>query len=249
VQSNVELARDLAARIGSAVNSSHQLVTALLDGEADDQAIGTAIQKTAEETGQLMDEGALKDFDALFDDSLYGLTQIGELVVSLRNFSRIDHAKVGSVSLNECLDSALTIGRNIIKQKADIERNYCADAEVECVASQINQVLLNILTNAAQAIAEFGVIRVTTRASEAHVDIHIRDNGRGMPEDVRKRIFDPFFTTKAVGEGTGLGLSISYQIVRQHNGLIDVRSKEGKGTEFIVRLPRKQPTATGRNLE
>jgi signal transduction histidine kinase len=153
------------------------------------------------------------------------------------------------VSLNDCIESALTIGRNIIKQKAEIERHFDEDVEIECVASQINQVLLNILTNAAQAITGFGSIKITTRSHPLYIDIHIRDNGCGMNETTRKKIFDPFFTTKAVGEGTGLGLSISYQIIQQHKGVIEVKSVVGKGTEFIIRLPRRyvhnhQHTAT-----
>lgn len=100
--------------------------------------------------------------------------------------------------------------------------------------------LLNILTNAAQAIEHFGKIKVKTRARKRHVDIHILDNGRGMSQSTRRKIFDPFFTTKPIGEGTGLGLSISYQIIRQHRGVIDVKSIEGKGTEFVIRLPKSQ---------
>ena len=158
----------------------------------------------------------------------------------MRNFSRTDHANFVSVNINESIEGALTIGRNVLKQKAEVERVFADDVMVECVPSQINQVLLNIFTNAAQAIPIFGVIKITTRSHKNFVDIHIRDNGCGMTESVRKKIFDPFFTTKKVGEGTGLGLSISFQIIQQHNGLIEVKSFEGKGTEFVIRLPRKR---------
>lgn len=238
VQSNVELARDFSQHIKQALTISHELATALLDGTADDQTLGQLIQETSTHTNSVINDGLLHDLTTLFEDSLHGLGQISELVLSLRNFSRMDHVTISRVSLNECIDNALTIGRNVIKQKADIERNFTEDSEVECVASQINQVLLNVLTNAAQAIPQFGVIKITTRSQANHVDIHIRDNGCGMPESVRKRIFDPFFTTKAIGEGTGLGLSISYQIIQQHKGLIEARSKVDKGTEFVIRLPR-----------
>lgn len=241
---NVELASNLARQLQDALHTSHQLVTALLDGTADDQTIGQLIQDTNQQTHELIGEGLIQDFTTLFDDSLHGLEQISELVVSLRNFSRIDHVKQGRVDLNESLETALTIGRNILKQKAEIVRDYAEDAWVECAASQINQVLLNILTNAAQAIPEFGLIKVSTRAAKEHVDIHIRDNGCGMPPEVRAKIFDPFFTTKPVGQGTGLGLSISYQIVQDHGGMINVKSIPGKGTEFVVRLPRQHPRST-----
>jgi signal transduction histidine kinase len=239
VNSNVELARNFVQQIQQTITTSHQLVTALLDGTADDKTIGRLIQATNTQTHQVIHEGLLTDLDTLFDDSLHGLNQISELVVSLRNFSRIDHATISCVSLNDCIENALTIGRNIIKQKAEIERHFDEDVEIECVASQINQVLLNILTNAAQAITGFGSIKITTRSHPLYIDIHIRDNGCGMNETTRKKIFDPFFTTKAVGEGTGLGLSISYQIIQQHKGVIEVKSVVGKGTEFIIRLPRR----------
>lgn len=238
VQSNVELAQGFSHQIKLALTTSHQLVAALLDGTEDDKTIGRLIHETNTQTHAVINEGLLADFTTLFDDSLHGLEQISELVVSLRNFSRIDHVNISRVSVNDCIENALTIGRNIIKQKADIERQLASDTDVECVASQINQVLLNIFTNAAQAISHFGLIKITTRGHPNYVDIHIRDNGCGMPESVRKKIFDPFFTTKAVGEGTGLGLSISYQIIQQHKGIIEAKSKVGKGTEFVIRLPR-----------
>ncbi|MDO3383363.1 ATP-binding protein [Gilvimarinus algae] len=240
VQSNIELAADLSQSVALLADNNQSLLSALLDKTADDGHIESAIQASIDSVDEVVKGGLLSDMNTLFADSLHGLSQIGELVTNLKNFSRLDHVKLSQVNLNECLDSALNIGRNIIKQKAEIIRDYDQDASIECVASQINQVFLNILTNAAQAIEHYGSIKVKTRARETFVDVHIRDNGRGMPETVRKKIFDPFFTTKAVGEGTGLGLSISYQIVQQHKGLIDVRSIENKGTEFVIRLPRKQ---------
>jgi len=244
VSSNVELVRGFAQQIQDAVVVSHQLVTALQEGGVDDDTLSDLMQAANEQTQMIISDGMLADLDTLFTDTFHGLEQISELVVSLRNFSRTDHANFVSVNINESIESALTIGRNVLKQKAEVERIFADDVMVECVPSQINQVLLNIFTNAAQAIPHFGVIKIITRGHKNFVDIHIRDNGCGMPESVRKKIFDPFFTTKAVGEGTGLGLSISFQIIQQHNGLIDVKSVEGKGTEFVIRLPRKRAVNT-----
>lgn len=239
VQSNLELALDLGPQWHALATASQHLVDTLAHPDSSDSAISQAVATAAQTLREFYDNQVLEDMDTLFRDSLHGLAQISDLVVSLRNFSRLDQANFSRVNLNDCIDSALTIGRNIIKQKAEVISDYHSDAEVECVVSQINQVLLNILTNAAQAIDGFGHIYIKTRGYPRHVDIHVRDTGRGMSASVCKKIFDPFFTTKPVGEGTGLGLSISYQIIEQHRGLITVKSVEGKGTEFIIRLPRQ----------
>lgn len=186
-----------------------------------------------------------QDMDSLLNDSRYGLQQMAELVTGLRTFSRLDQSRQEEVALNECIDNALTIARNVLKPRAEVVRDFATDTLVRCVPSQINQVLLNLLTNAAQAIEGFGRITVSTRAQPGFVDIYIRDTGKGIPEEVRQRIFDPFYTTKPVGEGTGLGLSISWQIIRQHRGQIRVRSAAGQGSVFMIRLPR-HPRATGK---
>ncbi|MDO6748211.1 sensor histidine kinase [Gilvimarinus sp. 1_MG-2023] len=240
VQSNVELAASLQEHIEQLTQSNQALVAALLADEPNDETITQAISVNAASINETVDQGMIEDLRTLVADSLHGLDQIGELVGNLKNFARIDHIKMSEVDLNDCIDSALNIGRNIIKQKAQVIKDYQDGTVIECVSSQINQVLLNILTNAAQAIDNWGKIKVKTRVRNDCVDIHILDNGRGMPEAVRKKIFDPFFTTKKVGEGTGLGLSISYQIIQQHKGVINVRSVEGKGTEFVIRLPKTQ---------
>lgn len=198
------------------------------------------IQDSQSAAAEVQNAALFKDMDSLLNDSVYGLRQMGELITGLRSFSRLDQSRQDEVSLNECIDSALTIARNVVRPKAEVIKNYDSDTLLRCVPSQINQVLLNLLTNAAQAIEHFGEITITTKGSEDYVDVYIRDTGKGMSEDVRSRIFDPFYTTKPVGEGTGLGLSISWQIIRQHRGIIKVRSVEGKGTVFVIRLPRHQ---------
>lgn len=239
VQSNIELAAELQTHIRELLRKSQSLACALL-ARTESDTLPPALSTAATQINQLMDQVCMDDLQTLLADSRHGLAQISELVGNLKNFSRIDQAKISAVNLNECIDSALNIGRHIIKQKAEVVRDYDDQAVAECAGSQINQVLLNILTNAAQAIEHFGKIKVKTRARKRHVDIHILDNGRGMSQSTRRKIFDPFFTTKPIGEGTGLGLSISYQIIRQHRGVIDVKSIEGKGTEFVIRLPKSQ---------
>lgn len=240
VRSNVELVRDFAARTATALVASANLVRTLLDERATDDEISEHLAVASAEHAGVAETGILDELETLFDDTLHGLSEISELVVNMKNFSRLDRARVDRVDLNECLDSALTIGRNLIKQKAEVVRDYGVLPPVECAASQINQVLLNILTNAAQAIDDFGVIHLQSRARGEGVEIRIRDNGCGMPDTVRRRIFDPFYTTKPVGQGTGLGLSISYQIVTQHGGTLAVASTPGAGTEFCLWLPQQQ---------
>src|SRR5262249_31248423 len=138
--------------------------------------------------------------------------------VNLKDFSRLDRKKVDKVNLHNGLDSALRIAHNMLKHKVDIVKNYGDIPLVTCMPSQLNQVFLNMLVNAAQAIDDRGTITLSTRTKGAYVEVSIEDNGKGIPDDVVPHIFEPFFTTKGVGEGTGLGLAICYQIVEQHGG-------------------------------
>ena len=187
-------------------------------------------------------QGKTTDMADMVEESVEGISRISELVQSLKDFSRMDRLEVDAVDIHRCIDSTLTIAHNVVKNKAEIIREYGVVPKVPCAASQINQVLLNIITNAAQAIDKFGVITISTRVVGDNVEIAIKDTGKGMPEKVRAKIFEPFYTTKDVGQGTGLGLSISDKIIRQHNGEISVDSVEGVGTTFTIRLPLSQTT-------
>ncbi|HWV10393.1 MAG TPA: ATP-binding protein, partial [Pseudomonas sp.] len=180
------------------------------------------------------------DLNQLFGDTLYGLEQIAELVVGLKNFARLDRAMSEEVDINECIRSALVIARNSIKDKAEVVLLLGDLPRIPCAPSQINQVLLNLFTNAAQAIDGFGQVLVKSWADDGAVFISVQDNGRGMPPQVLSKIFDPFFTTKPVGQGTGLGLSISFKIIQDHGGQIRVASEPGRGTRFLIRLPRPE---------
>ncbi len=144
------------------------------------------------------------------------------------------------VDLNDCVRNAVLIARTAIKDKAEISSQLGELPLIACAPSQINQVLLNLLTNAAQAMERFGRILLKSWADERQVFLSVQDNGKGMPAEVLGRIFDPFFTTKPVGQGTGLGLSISYKIIQQHGGTIRVASEPGRGTRFLISLPREQ---------
>ncbi len=172
-----------------------------------------------------------------------GARRTAEIVKNLRTFSRLDEATVKVTDLHAALDSTLSLLRNQTRDRIRIVRQYGDLPPVECYLGQLNQVFMNLLVNAVQAIDGEGAVTLTTaRAGEGRVRISIRDTGRGMNEEVRAKIFDPFFTDKPVGQGTGLGLSISHGIVEKHGGEIGVASAPGEGTEVTITLPIRLPT-------
>jgi len=183
----------------------------------------------------------MTDLDQLLTDSEHGLVQIAELVGSLKDFARVDRSRTDVFDVNAGVESALKICNNQLKGRVEVVRAFGALPEIEGSPSQINQVFMNLINNAAQAIAGEGVITLETAAEKQGVVIRVRDTGCGMSAEVQKRIFEPFFTTKPVGQGTGLGLSIVFRIVEEHGGRIAVESAEGEGTTFSVHLPVKQP--------
>ena len=191
----------------------------------------------------LYDNGTLEDLSSMVVESAEGIERISEIVVSLKDFSRMDRLHFDDVDLHHCIDTTLNIAHNRIKHCAKVIKDYGQLPLVSCASGQINQVLLNLIVNAGQAIEGYGEIIISTRSHGDKVSISIQDNGRGMSEEVRKKIFQAFFTTKDVGKGTGLGLSISEKIIRQHNGEILVDSTEGIGTTFTIILPVQQTLA------
>jgi two-component system, NtrC family, sensor kinase len=166
-----------------------------------------------------------------------GLDRVKELVLDLRRFSRMDEGKFERVNVAETIDAVLLLMKHKLTGRIVVEKYYVGDQILICSVGRLHQVIMNLISNALDAILEKGTIVITTgRTAEAFV-ISIRDTGAGIPEEIRGKIFDPFFTTKPIGQGTGLGLAISYGIVQDHGGSIEVQSKEGVGTEFIVKIP------------
>ena len=180
------------------------------------------------------------DLPALLAESQEGLGRVTRIVQDLKDFSRVDQTERQHADLNAAMQSTLNVVRNELKYKADVILELGEIPEVDCVPAQINQVFMNLLVNAAQAIQEHGRITVRSGVAGERVWFEVEDTGRGMSDAVRQRIFEPFFTTKPVGKGTGLGLSISYDIiVKKHRGYIDVDSEPGKGSRFRIWLPIK----------
>ena len=183
------------------------------------------------------------DLPRLIKSCQEGAQRTKDIVLGLRNFSRLEEAQLKEIDLRESLDTTLELLQGEIKNRIQINKQYEPVPRILCYASQINQVLMNILSNAVQAINGTGQIWISIlpiRASNdkaGRVQISIQDSGAGMASDVLEKIFEPFFTTKGVGQGTGLGLSISYGIIQNHGGEIQVRSQKGIGTEFTVIIP------------
>lgn len=172
-----------------------------------------------------------------------GASRTSEIVKGLRVFSRLDEDDLKKANMNDGLDSTLIIVNNLLSNKIKLEKSYGNIPLIECYPGKLNQVFLNIISNAIFAInkkfedREGGVLRITTSNDDTKVTIRIKDNGIGMNEATKKKIFEPFFTTKDVGEGTGLGMSIAYNTIRRHQGEININSAPGEGSEFILELP------------
>lgn len=171
-----------------------------------------------------------------------GASRIKEIVSSLRSFSRLDEAELKSVMLEDGINDTLAILNHQIRNRVEVIKDYQLNHPVLCRAGQINQVFMNIIYNALQAIDGSGSLRISTRKEDEFAVISVADSGKGIPPDVITKIFDPFFSTKKVGEGTGLGLSISYGIIESHGGHIEVTSELGKGTTFIIYVPLNPET-------
>jgi len=183
---------------------------------------------------------ALREINKLIESIKTGTERTTEIVKGLRTFSRLDEDVLKVASIHEGLDSTLILLRNKYKDRIEIRKNYGEIPDIECYPGQLNQVFMNILSNAIDAIDGKGIISIATKKSNGKVQISIRDTGRGIPEKFSTKIFEPFYTTKDVGQGTGLGLSISHGIIEKHKGTIKVNSEVGNGSEFVISLPVKQ---------
>ena len=179
----------------------------------------------------------LKDIPDLIEESREGTERIKKIVIDLKDFAHPGMDKACEVDVNRGIESTLNVVWNELKYKATVSKELSDLPKIKGYPQQLNQVFMNILVNAGQAIPEKGEIRIRTLASDGHVEIRIQDTGTGISPQNVKKIFDPFFTTKEIGKGTGLGLHMVHSIISKHHGKIDVQSEVGKGTTFTIRLP------------
>jgi signal transduction histidine kinase len=180
---------------------------------------------------------AIKETQNLFRGIVEGSSRSMQIVKDLRTFSRMDENEFKQVDIHDGIDSTLLLLNHKMQNRISVHKKYGKIPHVECLPGKLNQVFMNILTNSILAIEDKGEIVIETSSIEDKVKISFKDNGKGMPPEVRGHIFEPFYTTRTVGEGTGLGLSISYSIIEEHQGVVEVYSEPGKGTEFIIILP------------
>jgi signal transduction histidine kinase len=184
-----------------------------------------------------------EDIPELMRESKQGIARVRQIVQDLKDFSRVDSAQDFEwANLHRGIDSTLNVVASELRYKADVVKEYGDIPDIECLPSQLNQVVMNLVVNAAQAMGDaHGRIVIRTGTEGEQVWLEVADNGSGIPPDTLTRIFEPFFTTKPVGKGTGLGLSLSYGIVQKHQGRIEVQSVAGQGTTFRVTLPIRRP--------
>jgi signal transduction histidine kinase len=256
-----QMVAGIAHEINNPVNFIHGNIDHVLDYCQSLIRLITLYQKTypqpTDELTELIEEIDLEfieeDLPKVLKSMDLGTTRIKDIVLSLRNFSRLNESEIKKVALHEGLESTLLIVQNRLHQQSDfpeikVIKNYGNLPMFECYPGQLNQVFLNILNNAIDVLKEVGdrgdfsnfqpEITISTWLHENYINISIKDNGSGMSPETQQKIFDPFFTTKPVGKGTGLGLSIAYQIiVDKHKGQLSCISEVGKGTEFIISIP------------
>jgi len=193
--------------------------------------------KLAQKKAELEFEYILEDMPKLIRSCEDGARRTRDIVVGLRNFSRLDEAKVKDTDIEGTIRNTLDLLAGEFRNRVDVHLDFESVKPIKCIASEINQVFMNILSNASHAISGKGTLHISTHQTEAGIEVLIEDSGAGISQENLEKIFDPFFTTKPVGQGTGLGLSISYGIIKKHGGEIEATSEPGVGTEFYIFLP------------
>jgi signal transduction histidine kinase len=242
VKNNIEMMIGNQAVVAEAMEKYRRLLDMLVNGE--ESGLEDLVTELANLSTELEKNTVLEDSKTMLSQALVGTERIQELIKNLREFSRLDEADLARVDISKAIDATLVIANNVIKNRAVVKKDFQPNLMAECYPAQYNQVILNLITNAAQAIEGQGTITIRTYKEPGNPDlavVRIADTGKGIPRENLGRIFEPFFTTKKVGEGTGLGLSISYKIIEKHNGSISVESEVGRGTEFTIKIPVVQP--------
>ena len=250
VKGTLDVMKEHLGKAHDLANSSHLFARSLRDRNTDRQALNAQYVQVASLSRDVVENKRFEELDAMLNDGSHGIGQISEIVLNLKNFSRLDRANVANFDVRKGLDSTLLLAKNLLKNHVTVATEYLEVPEIMCSPSQINQVFLNIITNAAHAMGERGTLVLRTeRHDEQMIRIEIQDDGGGIAASALPKIFDPFFTTKPIGEGTGMGLSISYKIIEAHGGKILVDTEPGIGTTFSILLPVSQARQTPTIIE
>ena len=245
-----ELVAGIAHEINNPVNFIHGNIMILQNYVKDlfdvinlyetaEESIPADIKEKIENLKKEIDLDFIKDdVNDLIKSCKEGTERTKNIVLDLKNFSRMEEMVLTQFDIPKEIDTTLNILNNKYKNRITVIKNYAPDTpKIEAYGGQLNQVFMNILDNAQDAIEGSGTLTINTYKEDENVKIEFIDTGSGIPEENLKKIFDPFFTTKQVGKGTGLGMSISYRVIKDHNGTIEVESELGKGTKFTVTLP------------
>jgi two-component system, NtrC family, sensor kinase len=234
--------KDQMNPINDLADKSYQFTQLVRDPNKDRATLSSQFETVSELSKDVRKSNVIGEMSTLMKDGLHGIEQISKIVQNLKIFSRLDRAKIDDFPVAEGLESTLLLAKNLLKNKVEIVKEFTTIPKIKCSPSQINQVFLNIISNALHAMPEGreqpGKITLRTALEgKDQARIEIADNGAGIPADVLPKIFDPFFTTKAIGQGTGVGLSISHKIIQEHGGRILVDTEAGIGTVFTILLP------------
>jgi len=243
VRSSVEMTKDNVNDVKEALHAYEELGKRIQSGEHSADSHKEQLDIAHELMEILHEEETLAEIEDLLNNGLDGLDKISSLVTNLKDFSRLDRAKIAEHDVNKGLDDSLKMINHMLKGKIKVVTHYADIPRIMCSPAQINQVFLNLLVNgihAIESVKEEGTVEIITRTSGKMIEIIIKDDGKGISKENLDKIFDPFFTTKRSGKGTGLGLAISRKIIREHRGKIQVESEVGKGTQFIIMLPIEQ---------
>ena len=239
VNSNISTIQLNLNDINDSLSSLNELKHEVTSSHRDNKKISSLLMKALKTYSAIQQDEAFEESQQLLDDSSHGLSEISQLVMSLKDFSRLDRQSTDEVDIHDSIDNALKIATNPIRENlVTVIKEYANLPRIVCMPSKLNQLFLNIITNASQAMAlNGGELRIKTHHNDTHIAIAFSDQGIGMDEETVQKMFDPFFTSKPIGEGTGLGMSIAYKIVEAHQGKIQVKSKPNIGTTIAIQLP------------
>jgi signal transduction histidine kinase len=239
--SNVMIMKDFIEKVKKVDTNFRAWKNLMSDGFSSEDDISNKFLEVDNAFAELNENDEIGECGELATDTLYGLDQISDITQNLKDFSRLDQAEIDDININDNIERTLKLAKNLLKDHIHVKLSLGQIPSIKCNPSKINQVLLNLITNACHAIdmsgKEVGKLVIDTDFDGDRVNITIKDNGIGIAKDVGKKMFDPFYTTKEIGQGTGLGLSICYNIiVKEHKGQISVRTREGVGTKFTISL-------------